>query len=105
MTQPDLLDFIAAEEAKNTALDNLERARKEWLLRARDVAVMLYRQRGEPISVVDVRQACPAPPEFDGRVYGAVFRTPQWRAVNMVKSGRRICHNRTICRFEYVGVQ
>lgn len=100
MSALPLIDFIAAEEAKETILDTLESRRHAYIAQARAVARKLYAEIGGPVSVVDVRAKCPPPEEFDPRVLGAVFRKPEWRKVGYAASCRKICHNRFVSLFE-----
>lgn len=75
-----------------------EQYRAEWLAKARHEALKLGRKR-RVVTVDDVRNVCPPPEEFDPRVMGAVFRTPEWEAVGFINSGRRACHKRPVRLF------
>lgn len=87
-----------AIEARDRALALFEEHRAEWLAVARRTALLLYRRVGRPITVDDVRLACPPPAGCDPRVMGAVFSG--WIAVGFTNSRRRTCHGRHIRMFE-----
>ena len=90
-----------AIEAKEDALDLLERTRKEYIAQARDTALAIARFKPGPITVNDVRKLCPPPDEIDPRVLGAVFRTGKnsmWKPVGYVRSER--AHARPIMQFQ-----
>jgi hypothetical protein len=83
--------------SRDEALALFETHRAAWLAEARRTAFLLYRQAGRPITVDDVRMACPPPAGSDPRVMGAVFTG--WTAVGYVNSRRRACHGRPIRLF------
>lgn len=99
MSSAPLLDYIAAEQDKRAVLDTLEAVRADYVRRARETARAIYARTLRPISIVDVRLACPPPPEADGRVMGCILRAPEWRCVGETASGRRVCHNRHVRLF------
>lgn len=77
----------------------LERARKEYLTRAREAALKLLETK-DTITINDVRDLCPPPKQFDGRVMGAVLTTSDFKATGeYVKSSRSTCHKRPIQKF------
>jgi hypothetical protein len=80
-------------KTKEEALDALEQARWEYLIEARLIAVKLARKHGE-ITVNDVREKCPPPPEINPKVMGAIFNTKDWEPVGFHVSKR--AHNRII---------
>lgn len=82
-------------------LPHLEERRADWLARARRVALELAKD-GRLITVDDVRQVCPPPPDADPRVMGAIFAGKDWECVDYFRSGRRACHNRPIGLFRRV---
>ena len=94
----DLFDAIAAVKARDAALDDLEAARPDWLSRARAIAMQIFRDSGEPVSVDDVRAVLPPPEGKDPRVFGVVFRHG-WRVATEVRSERKACHSRPIKTF------
>lgn len=79
----------------------LEVHRALWLAQARTVALELGKD-GRELTVDDIREVCPIPAEFDPRVMGAVFRTPEWERLGYVQSRRRLCHNRPIRVFRRI---
>ncbi len=92
-------------ETKEAALEALEIARKEYLVRARRAAKTYAIYLGPPrlVTVDDVRKECPPPPNVDPRVMGAIFNTPDWETVGYIRSARKACHTRPIAQFRYVG--
>ncbi len=88
-------------QTKEDALEALEIARKEYLVRAREAAKSPL--MGRVVTVDDVRQICPPPKDIDPRVMGAIFNTPDWEATGYIKSTRKTCHGRPIAQFRYVG--
>ncbi|MEL6758223.1 MAG: hypothetical protein AAFP81_17460, partial [Pseudomonadota bacterium] len=73
--------------------------RPEYLARARATARLLLESRDE-ITINDVREHCPPPPHWDGRVLGAVFKHPDFESTGrIVKSNRSTCHKRPIQLF------
>jgi hypothetical protein len=90
-----------ATEGRDEAMALFEEYRAEWLVQARIVANRLYRQFKRPITVDDVRLACPPPAGCDPRVMGAVFSG--WTPVGFANSQRRTCHRRHIRLFEPTG--
>lgn len=99
MSEAPILDYIAANKAKEAALDTLEASRRPWLERAREAASNLYNELRQPISVVDVRAVCPPPENVDPRVMGAIFRKSQWTRVGYASSCRVACHGRAVGLF------
>lgn len=73
--------------------------REDYLSLARRIAHMLYARLKRPITVDDVRAVAPPPPEFDGRVMGAIFLTREWENVGYEKSPRKTCHRRPVALF------
>lgn len=76
----------------------LETHRPDYLAEARSAARRLLETRPS-ITVNDVREVCPPPPDIDGRVMGAIFRHRDFEAVDNVRSDRSTCHHREIKRF------
>lgn len=76
----------------------LEAVRAEWLAEARAVARGLARG-GRQITINDVREVCPPPPDVDPRVCGVVFRTKEWRRLRYVESRRAVSHGRPVAAF------
>jgi hypothetical protein len=70
----------------------------DWLSEARAVAERLG-EDGRLVTVNDVRDQCPPPPDVDPRVMGALLRKPQWELVNYVRSTRSTCHGRPVGQF------
>lgn len=94
--------MTAATNARDEALALFEMYRAEFLARARNAALRLYRRVGRPITIDDVRAECPPPGDIDPRVMGAVFSG--WNAVGFTNSRRRTCHGRPIRLFEPAGL-
>lgn len=89
-------------QTKQEAMDAFEVHRAEWLAQARTIALQLGKS-GAPITVNDVRKvAPPLPDSVDGRVYGAIFNTPDWECIGYVKSTRRVSHGRPVAQFRRV---
>ena len=80
-------------------LDLFEQFAPDYLAKARNVAFLLYRERGSPITVDDVREIAPPPADLDPRVMGAIFRSPDWKRIGYVQSRRKECHHRLIAEF------
>lgn len=91
-------DGYEARMARDVALKRLEATRAAWLARARSAAVTLYRALQRPITVDDVRDACPPPEEIDPRAMGAIFMK-DWDCVGFRNSTRKECHARPIRSF------
>jgi hypothetical protein len=80
-------------------LDLLETHRPDYLERAREVARKLLETR-DSVTVNDVRAVCPPPPEYDGRIMGAIFKHKDFEATGEnVTSSRSTCHHREIKQF------
>lgn len=73
--------------------------RDDYLSLARRVALMLHKKLQRPITVDDVRAVVPPPPEWDGRLMGAIFKTEDWTWYAYERSGRSTCHRRPISSF------
>lgn len=87
--QTDLVDW----------LETFEMTRPEYLAKARATARRLLETRDE-ITINDVREHCPPPPHWDGRVLGAVFNHKDFESTGrIVKSTRDACHKRPIQLF------
>lgn len=88
--QSDIEDWLRVHE--ETAPD--------WLEVARSTARHLLETRAV-IHIDHVREACPPPPpDKDSRVYGAVFKHPDFEGTGQyVKSSRETCHKRPIQLF------
>ena len=83
-------------KTKDEALDALEQARWEYLIEARAAADRLWKSRGDKtfITINDVREECPPPPDIDPKVMGAVFNTKNWKPIGFMLSKR--AHGRAI---------
>lgn len=84
---------MAKFNTKDEALDALEQARWEYLIKARSVAHKLAKKKKE-ITINDVREVCPPPPDVDPKVMGAVFKTKDWEPTGFHISKR--AHSRMI---------
>lgn len=97
---PDLFTprQMTGGELRDQALDRLERARAEYVARARIHADMIYARLG--YCTVDlIRAECPPPSDIDGRVMGALLRAPAWLVEGDQHSRRGINHGKKIARF------
>lgn len=94
---------MARTNSRDEALDLLEKTRREYVSAARDTAIKLHLDTGQPITIDDVRRVCPPPKDIDGRVMGAVLRYPEWIKTGYINSTRRACHNRPISTFIWAG--
>jgi hypothetical protein len=92
-------DLSAGRAGRDAALNTLETARSDWLLRARHEAIMHCLQYGR-VTADDVRQRCPVPEGWDARVVGAVFRDKRFRQVGVTQTTRAASHCRPIAVFE-----
>ncbi len=92
-------------ETREDALEALEIARKEYLVKARGWAKWLSGVRSHSllVTVDEVRKLCPPPDDIDPRVMGAIFNTSDWEWAGYIKSRRKACHGRPIAQFRYVG--
>ena len=80
-----------------------EATRTDYIVRARQAAIKLGRERGW-ISIDDVRSICGPPPGVDPRVMGAIFREgDQWTCVGYHRSSRATCHNRPVALWRWIG--
>ncbi len=80
-------------------LELLEYHRGDYLEYARDAARWLLEER-ETITIDDVREICPPPPDINPCVMGAVFRTKDFEGTGeYVGSRRKTSHNRLVQRF------
>lgn len=80
---------------KQQAFDLFEQKRAELLTYARWVAVKLAFERGT-ITIDDVREIVKLPDDINPKVFGAVFKTPEFELVGYTKSTRTIAHQRPI---------
>jgi hypothetical protein len=80
---------------QNTAKPLFEEYRAKFLADARYAARMIAQQNGE-VTIDDVREVCPPPPEIDGRVMGAVLKHRDFEIVGSCRSTRGTCHHRPI---------
>ena len=79
-------------EMVQEALDLFEATRANYLSVARSTAEQMSKLTGKPITVDDVRKACPLPDGVDARVLGGVFRAKCWVKVGHTYSKRDECH-------------
>lgn len=80
-------------------LETFEMTRPQYLAKARATARLLLQSRDE-ITINDVREHCPPPANWDGRVLGAVFNHKDFESTGrIVKSNRDTCHKRPIQLF------
>lgn len=89
--------------SKEEAMDLFERHRAEWLRAARAEASQIGMTKGT-CTVDDIRKICPPPSGVDGRVMGAVFKTPEWEPGRHINSARKTCHKRPIRVFHWKGL-
>ncbi len=76
-------------------LPRQEAAHAEYLEYAREVALRLGEIKDE-VTINDVRDIAPPPPDIDGRIMGAVFLRKDWELKRHERSHRRTCHNRPV---------
>jgi len=101
--QPSLFPhFDTAEEAFNAFEEGRHGGGSGWLTKAKAVARQICIEFGRA-NIDQVRERCPPPADIDGRIMGAVFRKPMFRASGHVKSTRKDCHHRPICWFVLAG--
>jgi hypothetical protein len=88
--QPSLFDAVVRPK--------FEEHRGDWLELARAEAWRLG-DKGQVITIDDVRDACPPPDDVDPRVMGAVFTKRHWECVGYQRSRRAVCHSRPVGQF------
>ena len=82
-------------DLRNHALSLLERRRKRYVHNARVVAMRLIRENGK-VTVDDLRNRYPPPPDFDARVLGAVLMDKQFEKIGNTHTTRPSSHHRPI---------
>jgi len=115
MTQPDLLALLDSPghpaggfSTKDGALDAFEEMRGQWVAQAREVARRVCAERGE-VTADDLHARFPVPTDengnrlIDGRIFGAVLRSPHFVLIGYRKSRRAECHRRPIGVFQLCG--
>jgi len=84
-------------------LETFELTRPAYLAKARATARLLLESR-EEIHIDLIREHCPPPANWDGRVLGAVFKHADFEGTGRyVKSTRQTCHKRPIQLFRRSG--
>ena len=94
MTSPQL-----GSDLRDRALDRLGSNRAEWLNIARGYALQICRRRGQ-VTADDVREILPIPPEYDGRVMGAVFCKSLFQKVGYKATTVASSHGRPVGIFK-----
>ncbi len=94
-----ILDGLAQ---RDQALNLLERTRGEWVERARIVAENICRVKGW-VTVDDLREVWPVPPDWDARVVGTVFRDKRFIKAGYQPTLRASSHSRPIAVFRLSG--
>ncbi len=91
-------------QTKEDALQALEIARKEYLVKARAIAIKLAKDQDGLVTAHDVREVCPPPTDIDRRVMGAVLNTPDWEPCGFIENPRDGWgYNHPVRQFRYVG--
>lgn len=86
-------------KTRDEALEILENTRMEFVTECRNQANRLISLNGQ-VTIDDVRELCPLPKGIDGRVYGAVFNTKDFKCVGYTTTKRKTSHRRPIGVFE-----
>ena len=84
-----------AQELKEQALDSHEERHRDWVLKARDIAVKVALDFGS-VSINDVRERIQLPANLHPSVLGAVFRTKQFKKVGLVEANHPQAHARIV---------
>lgn len=82
-------------QIRDAVLDDLERRNREWLAKARMFAADRAMMRGE-VSINDVRENVPVPPDIHPNVLGAVFRTGDFKQIGWTTAAHPSAHARAI---------
>ena len=82
-------------EIRDAVLDDLERRNREWLEKARKFAAECALRHGE-VSINDVREGQPPPPDVHPNVLGAVFRTKDFKQIGWTTAAHPGAHARAI---------
>ena len=85
-------------DLRDRALERLRMSRPEWIAAARRVAIWVCRRRGQ-VTADDVREILPIPPEYDGRVMGAVFCKSLFTKIGYKATTIPTSHGRPIAVF------
>jgi hypothetical protein len=93
-----------AQELKEQALDAHEERHRDWVLKARDIAVKVALDFGS-VSINDVRPRCPLPEGAHPSLYGAVFRTPVLRPAGYCVAIHASSHGRVVRSYKLAGEQ
>ena len=94
---------VRQQNFKSDVQPKLEAARREWLIKARKVALELGRTLGQ-VTVDDVRRVISPPKNVDGRVMGILFHDGNWVCVGYRRSTRPECHHRPIGVFMLIAM-
>ena len=94
MTSPQL-----GFDLRDRALERLELSRAEWIATARRIAIWVCHRRGQ-VTADDVREILPIPPEYDGRVMGAVFCKSLFQKVGYKATTVASSHGRPVGIFK-----
>src|SRR3990167_8881839 len=86
-------------DLRDDAVERLEGSRADWLASARDVARQVCREQGF-VTADDVRARLPIPPQYDGRVMGAVFSKSMFRKIGYQATMIPTSHSRPIAVFK-----
>ena len=93
------MSLIQGQVLKQEALASHEMLNREWLARAREVALEIAHKRGE-VCADDVRAALPLPTLAHPSLMGAVFNDRRFRCVGFTKSVRTEARARIIRLYE-----
>jgi len=86
-------------ESKEEAMEVLNRTRKDFLLKARELAIKIVKEKGQ-VTTDDIRLQIEIPKGVDGRVMGAVFNSKTWISIGYKKSEIETSHRRPISIFK-----
>ena len=103
--QPDLVDYIDAQKARDRAIakHSKRQAGRQFLSKARAIAQLICREKGS-CTVNDIRERVGNPPEeCSPTIMGAIFRDPAFEFVRYEANPRKVCHARPVARFKLAG--
>ena len=86
-------------DLRDKALERLESSRAHWIAAARRVARQVCEEEGF-VTADAVRARLPIPPQYDGRVMGAVFAKSLFRKIGYQATMISTSHGRPIAVFK-----
>lgn len=96
--------LLEGRAIKDRQLDIFEQREHEFLTRCRQVAQMIAMTQGE-VSINDVRGLVNLPDGVHPSVFGAVFRTKQFKAIGSTEATHKEAHARLVRVYRLAGDQ